>query len=324
MGPVELSFNVTEAVGTGEHLTQTAWLFTPVQTPKAALLCLAGGTYDKHYWHLEVPGHPGYSFAEHLAANGYLVIALDHLGVGGSSDPQHSGELNVDLLARGDAAVAAQVTAQLREGTLAPGLPAQELPLVGVGHSMGSALTLFVQSLAHPFDAVVLLGYGVQVIEAYGENRSDDLAERVAQSVAAFRQANGVGPDEATFMVSREGLRTVLPFPGVPDEVVAADDAVESRVPVVAVSEVIAPGFAAKVVAEIDVPVFLGFGALHDVAPDIYAESGNYRDSRDVTMYVVPGSGHCHNLSGERAALWDRIADWIPSVLPARVLAKVG
>jgi alpha-beta hydrolase superfamily lysophospholipase len=325
MGPQELAFDVTDAVGTGERLTQTAWLFTPAEAPKAALLCLAGGTYDKHYWHLEVPGHPGYSFAEHLAANGYLVVALDHLGVGGSSDPQHSGELGVELLARGDAAVAAQVTARLRDGTLAPGVPPQELPLVGVGHSMGACLTTVVQSQARPYDAVVLLGYGVQIVNAYDENNNaDDLAERVARSVAIFRQMNGVAPEETSCVVPRSGLRQLLPAHGVREEVVAADDAVASRVPVRAVSEVITPGFAATSATEIEVPVFLGFGAVHDISPDPYAEPGNYRASRDVTLYVVSGSGHCHNLTGDRAALWDRIAAWIPAAVAMSVTVKAG
>ncbi|WP_326635247.1 alpha/beta fold hydrolase [Streptosporangium sp. NBC_01755] len=325
MGPQGLVFDVTDAVGTGERLTQTAWLFTPAGAPKAALLCLAGGTYDKRYWHLEVPGHPGYSFAEHLAANGYLVVALDHLGVGGSSDPRHSGERGVRLLARGDAAVAAQLGERLRDGTLASGLPAQELPLVGVGHSLGACLTAVVQAEARPFDAVVLLGYGVQFVSAYDkDNSADDLAERVARSEAIFRQVNGTAPDATSCVVPRSGLHPIFHAPGVPEEVVAADDAAESRVSVRAVSEAITPGFAAKYVPEIKVPVFLGFGAVRDNSPDPHAEPGNYPASRDVTLYVVTRSGHCHNLADDRATLWDRIAAWIPAAVAMSGDAIVG
>lgn len=57
----------------------------------AALVCLPGGTYDKRYWHLEIERHPGYSFGEHLARAGYIVIAVDHLAVGDSTDPIASG-----------------------------------------------------------------------------------------------------------------------------------------------------------------------------------------------------------------------------------------
>jgi len=60
MGPLQLTFDVSERIKSGEALSQTAWLFLPEQpvTAKAVLLCLPGGTYDKRYWHLEVPGHP--------------------------------------------------------------------------------------------------------------------------------------------------------------------------------------------------------------------------------------------------------------------------
>jgi alpha-beta hydrolase superfamily lysophospholipase len=86
-GPLEIDFDVTAEVGTGEALKQTAWSFLPSDPSqvKGVLLCLAGGTYDKAYWHLEVPGHPGYSFGLHLASLGFVVVALDHLGVGGST-----------------------------------------------------------------------------------------------------------------------------------------------------------------------------------------------------------------------------------------------
>src|SRR2546421_10183816 len=114
MSHLTLTFDLSERIKSGEALSQTAWLFLPEQPlmAKAVLLCLAGGTYDKRYWHLEVPGHPGYSFAEHLTGQGYVVVALDHLGVGDSGDP--SGDLSLAVLADGDAAVAEQVRARLR------------------------------------------------------------------------------------------------------------------------------------------------------------------------------------------------------------------
>jgi alpha-beta hydrolase superfamily lysophospholipase len=318
MAPLELSFDVTQAVGSGEVLSQAAWLFLPRDPgrARAVLLCLAGGTYDKRYWHLEVPGHPGYSFAEHLAAQGYLVIALDHLGTGGSSDPLHSGSLGLRLLAAGDAGAAAQLSARLRDGTLAPGLPALDLPLVGVGHSMGSCLTTMVAAQARPYDAVALLGYGVQISNVQNEaGDGGDLESRITQSEAMFRQLNGAGPDEVSCLVHRGQLRQLFHAPDVPDEVVAADDAAESRVPVRAASEVITPGYVADFAAAVDVPVFLALGSYVDVSPDPHAELANYRASRDVTLYLAEGSAHCHNFAASRTALWDRIAAWIPSAV---------
>lgn len=118
MAPAEIEFDVTAAVRGGQPLTQVGWLFLPdnVTSVRGAMLCLPGGTYDKHYWHLEVPGHPGYTFAEHLAAAGWVVVALDHVGVGASTRPV--GQVALDTLAAGDADVARQLRRRLAEGSL--------------------------------------------------------------------------------------------------------------------------------------------------------------------------------------------------------------
>jgi alpha-beta hydrolase superfamily lysophospholipase len=129
-----LTFDVANGVGCDEQLTQVAWLFLPERPAHArgVLLCLAGGTYDKHYWHIDIDGHPGYSFAEHLADSGYVVIAVDHLGIGDSTDPIASGPVGLGLLANGDAEVARQIRERLRHGNLHEGLPATNAPLIGV------------------------------------------------------------------------------------------------------------------------------------------------------------------------------------------------
>jgi pimeloyl-ACP methyl ester carboxylesterase len=318
MSPQVLSFDVTEAVGSGEVLSQAAWLFLPGDPTRATavLVCLAGGTYDKRYWHLEVPGHRGYSFAEHMADLGYLVVALDHLGTGGSSDPRRSGSMGLRMLAAGDAGAVAQISARLRDSTLVPGLPPLRLPVVGVGHSMGSCLTTMVAAQARPYDAVALLGYGVQISNVQNEaDGGGDLAARMDQSEVVFRQLNGLSPDDVSCVVPREQLRQLFHAPDVPGDVIVADDAAESRVPVRAASEVITPGYVAEFAAAVDVPVFLALGSHLDVSPSPYTEVANYRASRDVTLYLVQGSGHCHNFSVGRFALWHRMAAWIPSVL---------
>jgi pimeloyl-ACP methyl ester carboxylesterase len=64
-----------------------------------------------------------------------------------------------------------------------------------------------------------------------------------------------------------------------------------------------------------DVPVFLGFGAALDVSPNPHSEPANYTGSPDVTLYLVPGSGHCHNFASHRTQLWDRIATWVSTVV---------
>ena len=61
--------------------------------------------------------------------------------------------------------------------------------------------------------------------------------------------------------------------------------------------------------AAITVPVFLGFGE-HDLTQDFAGSVGRYGSSNDITLYVLPGSAHCHNQSALRTDLWDRLAHW--------------
>ncbi|BBZ14863.1 alpha/beta hydrolase [Mycobacterium branderi] len=316
--PLRLSFDVSAAIGSEEELTQAAWTFLPVRPSEAPaiLVCLAGGVYDKHYWHMQIPGHPGYSFGEHMAEAGYIVIAVDHLGVGESTDPVDSGPLGLDMLATGDAEVLRQIRAKSVAGTLADGLPAVSLPVIGVGHSMGSCLTTMVQARHQVYDAVALLGYAVQITHVYEHDAdADDLETRLQQNIVNVCQLAGVSPDDSHMIGPRTFLADMFYAGEVPQQVIDADTAVESRVPVRAAAEVTTPGFVEKYTPQLDVPVFLAFGAAIDVSPNPYAEPANYTGSSDVTLYLVPKSGHCHNFGSHRAQLWDRIAAWIPTVV---------
>jgi alpha-beta hydrolase superfamily lysophospholipase len=314
-----LSFDVSAGLGSGEQLTQAAWAFLPERPADAdaVLLCLAGGTYDKHYWHIEIDDHPGYSFGEHLADAGFIVIAVDHLGIGASTDPVASGPLGLRLLAAGDAEVARQVRQRLSLGTLVDGVPRTAARLVGVGHSMGACLTTMVQATTHPYDAIALLGYGVQITNVYDDTAdAAELEQRIQQTIEASCQLTGAKPTDRHTFAPRAYLADLFYAGEVPQEVVDADTAVQSRVPLRAAAEVTTPGFVEHYTASVDVPVFLAFGAATDVSPNPYSEPANFTGSPDVTLHVVPKSGHCHNFASHRSQLWDRIARWVPTVVP--------
>jgi pimeloyl-ACP methyl ester carboxylesterase len=316
--PVSLSFDVSAAIGSGERLTQAAWAFLP-QQPSAApavLICLAGGLYDKHYWHMEIPGHPGYSFGQRMADAGYIVIAVDHLGVGESNDPVDSGPLGLELLATGDAEVVRQIRTKCRDGSLIDGLPALTVPVVGVGHSMGSCLTTMVQAREGGYDAVALLGYGVQITNVFEHDAgSVDLEARVEENIAIACQFSGARPGDTHTVAPRENLAAMFYGGEVPQAVMDADTAVQSRCPLRAAAEVTTPGFVEKYTPQLTVPVFLAFGAAIDVSPNPHDEPANYTGTSDVTLYLVPKSGHCHNFASHRTQLWDRIAAWVPTVV---------
>jgi pimeloyl-ACP methyl ester carboxylesterase len=319
-----LTFDVTGGVESGEQLTQAAWLFLPEQPADArgVLLCLAGGTYDKHYWHIDIDGYPGYSFGKHLAGSGFVVIAVDHLGVGESTDPTAMGPVGLEMLAKGDAEVARQVREGLRRGDLHDGLPPITAPLIGVGHSMGACLTTMVQATTRPYDAVVLLGYGVQITNVYQETPdAAELEERIQQTIEASCQLAGAKPTDAHLYAPRAYLTDLFYAGEVPQDVIDADTAMQSRTPLRAAAEVTTPGMVEQYAPQVDVPVFLGFGAALDVSPNPHGETANYTGSPDVTLHLVPSSGHCHNFASHRTQLWDRIARWSSTIIPVPLAA---
>src|ERR1700743_1515922 len=287
-----LTFDVTDAVESGEQLTQAAWLFLPERPVDAAgvLLCLAGGTYDKHYWHIDIDGYPGYSFGEHLAGSGFVVVAVDRLAIGDSTDPTALGPVGLELLAKGDAEVARQVRERLRRGELHQDLPPMNAPLMGCG---------------------------VQITNVYQDTPdAAELEERIQQTIEASCQLSGAKPTDAHLYAPRAYLADLFYAGEVPQDVIDADTAVQSRTPLRAAAEVTTPGMVERYASRVDVLVFLAFGAALDVSPNPHAEPANYTGSPDVTLPLVPSSGHCHNFASHRTQLWDRIANWVTTVVP--------
>jgi hypothetical protein len=70
------------------------------------------------------------------------------------------------------------------------------------------------------------------------------------------------------------------------------------------------PGSSGPEIAAIDVPVFLGLGE-HDLVRAPHTVPAQLHASSDVTVFVLPGAGHDHNVLDNRADLWDRLAAWV-------------
>src|SRR5215217_5998387 len=105
--PAELRLDVSASLPFRESLHLAASVHLPALatgTPRAVLVCWPGGSYARAYWDMHIDGHPGYSFADHMAAQGYVVVAADHLGVGASSKPSDGDPGPASLLRRCGAA----------------------------------------------------------------------------------------------------------------------------------------------------------------------------------------------------------------------------
>jgi pimeloyl-ACP methyl ester carboxylesterase len=84
------------------------------------------------------------------------------------------------------------------------------------------------------------------------------------------------------------------------------------------------PSFTDPERAAIAVPLFLGFGE-RDLSPDPHGSIRRYPSATDVTLFVLAGSSHCHNQSGDRRLLWERLLAWsrsLPTNTEEAVVAK--
>ena len=304
--PRPLSFDVTGQVPIeGEHRI-AAWAFPPTvqQERTPLLLCLPGGSYTKAYWHLEVPGRSGYSFGEHLSAAGMLVVAVDHLATGESSRHPRAAELTPDVVSKANSAALAQIVTRVAEGRLVEGLGPLDLgPIVAVGHSMGAMLAIFQQSLYGGFDGLALLGYGV--VGPFAK----------AQGIGAPSYESIMGPAregalDEPFLADRKPLQHHFYWEDVPADVIAADELTNTPLPGVTGPLSIVPFIATDHAGRIECPVFLGLGE-RDSTTGHHEEPRAYTACRDLSLFVLPGSAHCHNTATTRQLLWNRLVRWI-------------
>ncbi|MBN8605533.1 MAG: alpha/beta fold hydrolase [Caulobacterales bacterium] len=322
--PIELRLDVSSASPEGRAHVNAAWLFAPppekLRRPAIAIIAVPGGGYSKAYYHMRIPGHPGYSFAEHLASLGYIVIAMDHLGVGESTRLKNGDLLNLDVMAAAGDIAARQIRAGLANGTLAECLPPlPEIRLVGMGHSMGGGVTVTQQANHQSFDALAIIGYTFVHAKdiQHGLDDAADLSEDAlrARVIANVQKLVGARWDDVYFKVDRTKVHAWFHWPDVPAEVIAADDAAATTTPRMAAVDTQTPGKRAPHAAKVSTPLFIVFSE-RDVSPDPHHEASLYSGSPDKTLYILPRAGHCQNFASTRHDFWNRFARWLPSALP--------
>jgi pimeloyl-ACP methyl ester carboxylesterase len=308
----ELPFEESSFIAASVHLPDAGG-----ELPRAVLVCWPGGSYARAYWDMHVPGHHGYSFAEHMTAQGFVVVAADHLGVGASSKPADGDRVTFDTMAAAAASFVAQLRSMLAQGSAElGGRPLPGVPIVGVGHSLGACLTAVAQARYRCYDAVALLGFThgqkERAVTAVGAAEHEPVDDETSRRETAIEQARAFfGPawDDVYGAVPREPHHAWLHDPDVPTAVIAADDAEAAPWPRQPYVEALLAGHSARFAAELDCNVFLGFGD-HDVPPAPHADVAYYPSSPDVTLSVLRNSAHCHNFASTRTELWDRIGVW--------------
>jgi pimeloyl-ACP methyl ester carboxylesterase len=289
----------------------------PAGSPTLVWCCLPGGNCTSGYFDLHVDGDDtSYSMAAHLGDAGGVVIALDHLATGASSPVDDSFSVTPEILAATNHATFTALLGRLREGTLVAGLEPIATPLpIGLGHSMGAMITIMAQARYGTYAAVANLGGGGGGLPQYLHDPdwvTWDRARLRASLVELARQQFG-----GTTTAADRGRPGIFHADDVPAAVVGAfRSQLTMSLPSCALASLL-PGFSDPERGEISVPVFLAFGQ-HDLSQVPHEAVRSFRSCTDLTLFVLDGSGHCHNQAGNRRQLWARMVGWARTMELAR------
>lgn len=318
--PLSLRLDSGIALPDEGRLQMAVDIFAPlteaIEDPPLALVCLPGGNMNRRYWDLG-SDDSGFSFARQMTMRGFVVVALDYLGIGDSDRPADGYALSADVLTRANVNVTAVLLDGLRAGTLAPSIPALPgLASIGVGHSMGAMMTVLQQAAHRQHVAIALLGFSTRGLPEYLPAEARALAgDASAQRRELPRLAQALFGE--AYPVIKRGADTGGFFAGAKADPRAAEIIRPAMGPMIAVPayQSMLPGNVAPEALLIDVPVFLGLGAL-DIAGPTHEIPRAFPASRDVTLLVLPETGHSHFLFATRTVLFERIARWARGVLP--------
>jgi len=338
---IDLRVNVTEAAGLGEAAQVALTVTVPDGLPDDPVVCFAkpGAGYSRGYFTEDLPG-PGHgcgSQAEWHAARGWIFVSVDHLGVGASS--QHDPvRLSFTPVVAASQAAEADVRRKLAAGALVEGLGPVADPLsVGIGQSMGGALTVVQQGRHHPYDGVGVLGYSpLRTHPPIGPGhrvplpwipRDTHLDEGVVTNAAALAEAVGaggpVGAGDMTWGFHYDDVgpdvvrRDMEDYPARKGDLPPWGSA---TIPATVALWCASPGATLTEAAAIRSPVLVALGE-RDVLVDPRGEPRAYESADSVDLFVCPRMAHMHNFAGTRQLFWSRIETWAAWV---RVVRDAG
>lgn len=287
------------------HLAATSFAPADADGPRPVLVCIPGGSYTRRYFDLEVPGHAGYSFARYATTVGFPVVSFDVLGTGESSRPDGNLDMN-------DQASALTVALDRL-----PDLIGRGGPFIAVGHSMGGYVALLQQAAAPSYAALAILGTTNQPVAPLALPAELIAGAATPEGRAAIAEQIAAGIPDPYISDARAALLSWFHLDDVPRAVIDADLATtQTVVPRGCAATSSVPGITAGAAASVAVPVLLAYGEV-DVSPAPHLEPSFFTNSHDVSLYVLAGSAHCHNMANTRMRLWDRILAWCETVTAA-------
>ncbi len=292
-------------------------LFVPQSVGPTHLLwvCIPGGGINRKYFDLDVASQNGaFSMARHLAAGGDLVVTVDPPGVGESDRPDDGYTLTPRVVADVLAAALDGLRAEIGSDRFAAAGLSGVVPraVVGLGHSAGALLVAFQQAHHHSYDVVALLGFsasGLPGVLNEDELRYAGHPERLSEEVKNLTRARFGDPlPEWSSSITAE-----LEPNAVATQVDMALAAASSRLLALVGMTAIVPGSVQPELDELRIPIIASLGE-HDFGGTLDVLPGQLPACGDLTLFLLEGAGHNHNVAVNRRLLWDRLARWATSV----------
>jgi pimeloyl-ACP methyl ester carboxylesterase len=284
-------------------------------TPQAVMFCIPGGGLNRRYYALEVEGAPHYHWAGAMAAQGIVVVAIDPLGLDVESRPANGYLLRLEMLAEANGRAVEAIRKRLDRGEI-PGVPAcSGLPVAGLGSSMGGAIATITQARRGGYDGLVLLGAHpngdfAQLMDEIAAIADGDAATMPDRLEAVLRR---IGRDPYAPM--KAGPKTRRVFEGGDSIAVKALRAASAPVLSVPGISAVVPGGWRDAAGQVAVPVFLAFGET-DFWENPRDAVSYFKACRDVTLAMLPQTGHTHLVFPSVSALQQRVIRWVRG-LPA-------
>jgi alpha-beta hydrolase superfamily lysophospholipase len=343
MRSIDLRIDVTDAAGLDEPAHVALTVTVPDEVPPNPIVCFAkpGAGYSRGYYTADLPGPPGIepqSQASWHADRGWIVVSVDHLGIGASSrhDPER---LCFDPVVAAAHAAESDVRQKLAAGLLLDGLdPVTDCVTIGLGQSMGGSLTILQQGRHHGYDGVAVLGYSPLRTLPPTRPGTPPLSlpwvpRGIAPSAGIVVNAPALVEAAATQLEppDTDAMGWSFHYDDIDPAVLARDmDDYPARhgdlppwgtdsVPMTVALWCLVPGATLAEAAAIRCPVLVALGE-RDVLVDPRGEPRGYESASSVDLFVCPKMAHMHNFAGTRELFWRRIelwAEWVRSVKAA-------
>lgn len=287
--------------------------------PRAYVLAIPGGTYNRQYWDMLPPGRVGYSQAEYSAKRGVVFIACDYLGGGKESRPDEGDFIGLEAQADAAHAVFKYISNNVRRGTLIESFPPISEPIfIGIGQSLGGFITLIQQAKYEDYTSIGVFGasplLGAPVREEYPIYWKDlSRAEQRLWMLESICRIAGV-ESLPHYHCSPRQYGAGWQMVDTPQDLLRYDvEQCLTLLPRFCVVDAMMPDYLKRYADRIRSPIFLAFGD-HDTAThSAHGEPAGYPASLDITLVVIPKMAHMHNFAETRARLWDRFLDWLPN-----------